>query len=348
MVLTACEQKVEDLKELSVIDAYGRTVYYKEDSNRFLCLGTGVLRLYSYVADINEIVGIEQIENDWGSKGRPYHYLFENKDYMIVGNGGVGATLDKEKILVANPDVIFISDFYDIDTIENLQNELNIPVVTVSYNDVAGNIFNELLYQSLLNIGTVTNHLERSEEVVTYMKDIKQDLINRTSNKESESTIYLGAQAYKGKHGIESSSGDFKIFDILGLNNIVSLNGFDTHVMLEKEVLLEWNPDVIIIDANGYQLVQDDIALNKEYYNALGAFASKEVYLQMPYNYYSTNIEISLANAYYIGSVMYSEAFDDINIEDKFDEISMFFLGLETYHQVSADYYGGYQVITLD
>jgi iron complex transport system substrate-binding protein len=330
----------------SIIDSYNREVEYKEDSSRYVCLGTGSLRLYTYIGDVSKIVGIENVESTWGSIGRPYNLVLDNiGDLPIVGNGGPLATLDAEKILMANPDVIFISDFFDIDAVNALQDTVQIPVIVLSYNDVAGDIFNDVLYNSMSIIGTVTGNENRSSEVIKYLKDTKVDLINRAIHTKVTDNIYIGGQAYKGKHGIESTSGDYKIFDILNISNVVKEAGILSHIIVDKEQVLEWNPDIIIMDANGYKLFEEDYKDNKEYYDQLQAFQNNQVYLQMPFNYYSTNIEIALSNAYYIGKVIHPENFTDIDPIEKYNEISRFFLGVNTYDEMKQDYYGGYQVI---
>lgn len=348
LVMSGCESNTL-VNTLTITDSYNREVTYKEDSSRYVCLGPGALRLYSYIADVNEIVGIENIEITWGSIGRPYNLVLNNINTLpIVGNGGLGASLDAERILVANPDVIFITDYYDLDAVNLLQETTNIPVVVLSYNDMAGDIFNEVLYESFKMVGTVTKNTERSTKIVEYLEHTKQDLLDRTSGVTVSPNIYIGGQAYKGKHGIESTSGDYKIFDVLHMNNIVKEAGISTHIIVDKEQILEWNPENIVMDANGYQMFIEDYNSNSKYYEQLTAFKNDTVYLQMPFNYYSTNIEIALANAYYVGCMIYPTIFEDIDPIDKYNEISMFFLGIETYDEIQKDYYGGYQTIEIE
>ena len=62
---------------------------------------------------------------------------------------------------------------------------------------------------------------------------------------------------------------------------------------------------------------------------------------------YTTNLEIALADAYYIGSVLYPEQFADLDPAEKFDELSNFFLGIDCYEQIAGQYYGGFQPVVL-
>ena len=79
------------------------------------------------------------------------------------------------------------------------------------------------------------------------------------------------------------------------------------HVFIDKEKLLEWNPDIIFIDENGLALVKDDYTKNPDFYNSLKAFKDGQVYGILPFNYYTTNIGTALADAYYIGKILYPD-----------------------------------------
>jgi iron complex transport system substrate-binding protein len=59
----------------------------------------------------------------------------------------------------------------------------------------------------------------------------------------------------------------------------------------------------------------------------LEAFKEGRVYGTLPYNYYHTNIAVALADAYYIGKVLYPDKFKDVDPEKKADEIFQVFLG---------------------
>ena len=56
------------------------------------------------------------------------------------------------------------------------------------------------------------------------------------------------------------------------------------------------------------------------------AFETGEVYLQMAYNAYYTNLELALANTYFGAKAIYPEAFADIDMKAKTNE-KMGFVG---------------------
>ena len=121
----------------------------------------------------------------------------------------------------------------------------------------------------------------------------------------------MGCQSSRGSHGIESTTGNYILFDALNIRNAAAEAGIPEYAMIDKEQILEMDPDRIVIDAGGYQILMDDYEANPDFYNSLTAFKEGKVYMQMPYNWYYTNIEIAIADAYYIGTSVYPEAFSE-------------------------------------
>lgn len=328
-----------------VTDLLGRSVEIPAGTDSYACIGPGALRLYCYVADDAQLAGVEEVEHSWGEEGRPYNMSIPNvAELPVIGPGGPGNAPDAEMLFSAAPDVIFTCYNSDVSSVDELQEKTGIPVVALSYGE--GRIFDESLYDSLSLIGKVTGNEDRAQEVIQYFEDAKADLSKRTEN-ETPERVYLGGQSYRGSHGIESTTGDYEIFEVLHADNVVRDAGIDAYVMLDKEKLIEMDPDVIILDAGGLSLVQEDYAANPEFYDSLSAFSNGNVYLQMPFNYYTTNLEIALSDAYYIGSVLYPDAFGDIDPAAKFDEISNALLGIDSYDKIASEYYGGYQKVVL-
>ena len=103
----------------------------------------------------------------------------------------------------------------------------------------------------------------------------------------------------------------------------------------------EWaekvDPDVIFVDFNGLSLINEDYASNPDFYNSLTAVQEGRVYSQISFRYSATNTELALADAYYMGKVLYPEEFADVDMAAKFDEIFETMLGVEdAYAQYQA------------
>jgi iron complex transport system substrate-binding protein len=82
-------------------------------------------------------------------------------------------------------------------------------------------------------------------------------------------------------------------------------------------------------------------------FSACKAFETGEVYLQMPFNAYYTNLEIALMDAYFDAAMAYPMHFSDVDLTAKYDEILSRFLGKTGYASLAAmsGAYGGFQKI---
>jgi iron complex transport system substrate-binding protein len=342
-LLSGCTSKSvvkvnSDSNTISITDMLGRDVLIKSAAKKVVAIGPGALRLYCYVGGVEKISGIEQIEKD-NATGRPY--ILANPsltNLQIIGAGGPNNSPDAEKILELKPDVIFTTYVSDKSAADNLQSKTGIPVVAISYGKVSA--FDPNVYESIKIIGKTIGDEKRAQQVVEFMKKCENDLDNRTkgiSNNQKPNT-YVGALSMKGLHGIESTQGNYSLFNAVHALNVVDETGRTGSFMIDKEKLIVWNPDKIFIDFGGLTIVKADYKKNLEFYKTLTAFNSGEVYSLLPYNFYSTNIDTAMADAYYIGKVLYPEKFKDIDIEKKANEIYKFLLGKEVYSQMTEDF----------
>lgn len=328
-----------------VTDMLGRKVTIPESAKTCVCIGPGALRLYCYVADKKNIAGVENIEAQ-SDEGRPYTMSFDNiKSLAIIGPGGPNNAPDAEKIFAAKPDVIFTCYNTEQSAVDELQDKTGIPVVAISYGE--GRLFDETVYKSLKLIGQITKNEKRAQEVIDYFEAVKKDLEARVKDV-TPVRVYLGGQSSKGNHGIESTTGDYEIFRVLNAKNVVNEKNITKYVMLDKEMLIELDPEYIIVDSGGLSLIKEDYKANPEYYKSLSAFKNKKIYLQMPFNHYTTNLDIAVADAYYIGSVLYPDKFKDVDPKAKFDEITNALLGVKVYDKIAATNAGGYQQVEID
>ena len=331
---------------IEVTDLAGRSVAIPAGADSFACIGPGCLRLYCYVAEKDQLAGVEDVEKTWGKTGRPYAMaLGDVEGLAAIGPGGPGSAPDAERLLASGADVVFSTYAMEPAEIQELQDKLSIPVVALRYG--AASLFSEEVDQSLDLFGQITGREERAQEVVNYFAQAKADLESRAAGAQDPPTVYLGCQSYQGSHGIESTTGNSPIFDALRARNVVAEAGIQGRVTLDKEKLLELDPDFLIIDAGGISILQEDYETNPDYYESLSAVKQGDVYLQLPFNYYGTNIEIALADAYYIGTVLYPDAFADVDPAGKFDEICQALLGIDAYETIAETYFGGYQRLEL-
>ncbi len=329
----------------TITDMAGRQVTVSVPAKRVVAIGPGALRLVCYAGGADRVVGIENMEKQQPA-GRPYILAHpELKNLPVIGQGGPDSTPDAEKLVSVRPDVIFVAYLVDKAKADELQAQTKIPVVVLSYGNKVP--FDEDVYRSIRLIGEVIGKEQRAEEVVSYLKGCQSDLQERTKGipEEKKPTVYVGALGMKGVHGIESTSAKYGPFVAIGARNVVDETGMQGSLMIEKEKLLAWDPEIIFIDEGGLSLVRDDYRKNRQFYQSLRAFKNGKVYGQMPFNYYTTNIDTAIADAYFAGKVIFPERFKDVDPAKKADEIYSFLLGKPVYQQMAKDY-GGF--IRLD
>jgi iron complex transport system substrate-binding protein len=336
-------------KTLAVTDLLGRTVTVPANPHKFVAVGPGCLRLYCYVGDVSKIVGVEQMEVTNGASGRPY--AMANPDLLklpLIGPGGPGNAPDPEKILGVNPDVIFTLYNSDTASVDELQSKTHIPAVSLSYGNTE--VFDPAVNKSLELIGKITGKEQRAAEIIQFFSKCQTDLNNRTKDIASKDKprVYLGAQSFRGNHGIESTSGIYSLFSAVNVRNAAAEVGITTsNILLDKEKLLDMNPDIIFLDAGGLALVQKDYQSNPQFYHGLSAFKNGKVYLQLPYNFYYTNIDVALCDAYYIGTIVFPDKFKDVDIVLKSNEIFKQMLGKDLYAEVAKENFGGFQQLSF-
>ncbi len=327
----SCDSQIN--KTHKITDAEGRKVIVPEKVKKVICSGSGCLRLLTYLNAHHLIVAVDGIE----VKGSPIDarpYAIANpqfKTYPVFGefrgydNAELIAGLDQQ------PEVIFKMLPGGGIKPDMLSSKTGIPVVSLVYGNVGYN--RHLLNQSLQIMGDVTGKKQRAEEVIAYIDSIINDLEARSA-KTSSLTCYMGGLGQSGPHGIQSTDPAFAPFAFLGLKNVAS-QGKDTeslsYLNISKEQLIAWDPDMIFIDISTLRLGTDINALaqlrNDPAFNHLKAAKNSRVYGLFPNNSYNQNIEVVLANAYYIGKIFFPEAFFDINPMKKAEELSVFFNG---------------------
>lgn len=326
----------QDAATRTVTDMLGREVKIPTEINSIICTGCGALRLVCYAQAQDYVTGVEDLEKTDTTKrayGHAYYDTF--KDLPSIGKGGgSGYTAYDEEIISLQPDIIFSA--YSSDALEQLAEKTGIPVVCVKYNS---SFLDTQIEDSLTLIGDILGKQERCNEIISYLKETREDLNNRTKDipDEDKPKIYSGAVTFGGGHGFGGTYGNFSPLVAINAINVADETGEESGFEVDLEEVVMWDPDIIFLDPGNMNLVNEEYAKNPDYFNSLRAVQEGKVYSMISYNYYTTNIEIAIADAYYAGTIIYPEQFSDIDIEAKTDELLKKFDGKAFYSDMKEE-----------
>ena len=207
-----------------------------------------------------------------------------------------------------------------------LQSKTGIPVVAIESSD---SLLDGKAYTAIEILGAVFGLEERSEELTAYLKNMETELAQRSSAEGEKPSVYVGAVSFRGNHGIEWTEANYAPLSLLSANNLADSLDQSVAFEIDKEQILSWDPDVILLDYAGMDLVREDYAADPAFYESLTAVQKGRVYAQIPFRSYAVNMEMALADAWYAGCVLYPEGFADVDPEAKTREILSTFLGAD-------------------
>ena len=345
---------------ITVTDMIGRQVSVNPGSyKRVVCIGAGALRMYSYIGDVSLLAGVEDIDNATAA-GRPAMFDSVARPYVLaygdtfnkLPSCGVGGPMaqaaDAEKILNCDPDIV-ISEFEDVDKSNALQQQLGVPVITLSSGSKG--VFDEKFYDSMELLGKIFGKEEKAAALIKFVTDEKAAIEDRVANisEENKPNVYICGLGNWGTADHLTTAENYISFQVAGIQNVVSGLGMQGIGPIEEEKFVELGEkmDIIIIDAAAIKNIKPLYAEDSTMFDTCKAWQNGEVYLEMAYNAYYTNYEISLVNTWFIAKTVYPEAFADIDLTAKTNEVTKMFLGAELAEEIFAcpSSFGGYQKI---
>ncbi len=329
-----------------ITDMLGREVEVPAIVNNIVALGN-TPRLITYLGLADKVVGYSGMNPEKTSPVCAYAYT--NKDRWanvpIVGTDAGGQTdYYPEEIIKVSPDIILAS--CPIELAQDLEKQIGIPVFVVKPDTILTREYD----QCLLLLGEVCGVQEKAQEVVDYIHACRDDLANRTKDipEDEKPDVLSAAATFKGVHGLESIRIKDAVMEAVGAKNLAAdVSDKSSCIIADMEQILAWNPEYIFLDSGGVGLVRQDAKEHPEFYEKLRAFEEGKVYQYPSSTAYYANLEIPLANSYFVGSVLYPEQFKDLNIRDKANEIMEYFLGIEDYMSILEESGHGYCAVEL-
>ena len=346
--------------EITVTDMIGRSVSIVPGSyKRVVCIGAGALRMYSCIGDVSLLAGVEDIDNTtlenrpkmFDSVARPYVLAF-GEQFAQLPSCGVGGPMaqaaEAEKILSCDPDIV-ISEFEDVEKSDALQQQLGVPVITLSTG--SRGVFDDKFYGSMALLGKIFGQEEKAENLVSYVKAEAAAISEKVANipDAEKPSVYICGLGNWGTTDHLMTAEQYVSFEVAGVKNVISGLGMQGVGPIEEEKFVELgeNMDIIIMDAAAVKNIQPLYAEDPTIFDTCKAWQNGEVYLEMAYNAYYTNFEIALINTWFIAKTVYPEIFADVDLTAKTNEVTKQFFGMELSEEIFAcpSSFGGYQKI---
>jgi iron complex transport system substrate-binding protein len=342
--------QIEAGSRITVVDGLGREVTVPRNPQAVICSGAGSLRLLSYLQVQDRVVAVDDMEGRRPRfDARPY--ALANPQFAQLPLFGEFRGHDNPELIAAldpQPQVIFKTfSSMGTDPLE-LERKTGTPVVVLNYGDLSN--YREDFYTALRTMALVMNREQRAEEVIAFFEAAIDDLDKRTADIPlgEKKSCYIGGIAYRGPHGFQSTEPTYPPFMFVNANNVAYSPGKSLaeleHADVAKEQIVVWDPGVLFVDVSTLQSDPQASAVyelqNDPAYTELKAVRAGEVYGVLPYNLYTGNYGSILADAYYVGKVLYPERFQDIEPASKADEIYSFLVGKAVFQQLNSAFQG--------
>lgn len=342
---------------VTVTDMIGRKVTVTPGSyENVVCIGAGALRMYSYIGDVALLAGVEDIDNTtlsqrpmmFDSVARPY-VLAYGDTFNKLPSCGVGGPMaqaaEAEKILSCDPDIV-ISEFEDVEKSDALQEQLGVPVITLATGSKG--VFDDKFTGSMALLGKIFAEEEKAANLVKFVADEKAAIEAKVADiaEEDKPSVYICGLGNWGTTDHLMTAENYISFEVAGIKNVVSGLGMEGIGPIEEEKFVELGEqmDIIIMDAAAVKNIKPLYAEDTTMFDTCKAWKNGEVYLQMAYNAYYTNYEIALLNTWFIAKTVYPEAFADVDMTAKTNQVTQQFLGSELAEEIFAcpSSFGGY------
>ncbi len=334
--LAGCTRQTTEPPDGSqVTDAAGRTVGLPRTVGDLVCIGPGVLRQAVYMGLTDRIAGIEDIPEP-AYDDIPYLLASpELTNRPTVGESGASRTGNPEQLLAVDPDVILFRG--DPGQAERLSTQTETPVVTVSFGRINDSPGRERLVDTWRLIGRVTGSHGRADALAAFLEEIVADLADRRADlsPDERARAYAGAFRYQGAHGLSTTRSDTTAFELAGVADAVGGLAVDrSAVSISYERLLVADPKRIFIDVMSVDRVRREITENPAL-RQLSAVQTGQIHPLLPVFRDMRNFGSILANAYYVGSVVYPDRFTDVDVARRAEMISTTLLGTPVYDAIT-------------
>ena len=327
----AAEQAAPDTP-IVIVDMFGREVTLPANIETIAAAGQSA-RILTYAGVADMIVGVTEMDKH-NDPHMPYTVVNAERfaGLAVIGSGGAGGgTTFVEELVVLAPDVIIGT--FDQTELDNIAAQTGIPTIGI----MMDGMFDQTFFDALELVGKVAGRTERSAYIIGLIQNWRDDLYQRTRDipDAERPTVYAAAVSFRGPHGITGTFGDYAPFEAIGARNVVGEEGITGFANIDIEQIAVWDPDIIFLNVANVNIVEEEFAGNRAFFEGLSAVRNGRIYPQLPFNFNGNNQEIAIANTFYAATIMFPEQFADIDPIAKADEIFTVMLGEPFYDRLA-------------
>ncbi len=344
---------------ITITDAFDREITIPDNPQKIAISGSGSMRYFVYLnVDLDRIVAVDYQDSSLFTRSNELRpYLLANpeiKNHSALGSAM--AVVDTERLLASGAEVLFMGGASSsrVEVADEITAKTGIPVVMFYVGDYVTK--GDQIRDTFRMLGKILHEDTRAEELIRYFSTIEEDLKSRVAGvaDEGKPTVYVCGISYNGAHGADGTDPAYLPFVLLNVKNAASgitETSQTGYAKVAKEQILAWDPDIIFVDLGTLTAAEGGAIYefqNDASYQGLTAVEKNQVYTVNPHTSMNVNHETSLANAYYIGKVLYPEQFADIDPAKKADEIYTYVVGGPVYDQLKANVQNlSYQKLTM-
>ncbi len=287
-----------------ITDMLGRNIDMPDQVNKVYSLSSSTTVIL-YMLAPDKMVG-------WDAQRSAEENLYMSPPYQnlpVLGGGKKDANY--ESIISSNPDIILMGHGGAVDDVNEIQQKFGkIPAI-----DVEGDNNLTSIVPSINFMGKVLGEQNNSEALVNfYSKVLKQVNSTVATIPENEKKKVYYAKDPNGLKTYARGAQHVNLINMCGGVNVVEAPVTKGEMGISMELILQWNPDVIITsDAQFYKSVYSN-----PQWQTINAVKNKEVYLvpQSPFNWFEgppgANTILGIP---WTAKVLYPDKFKDLDLK---------------------------------
>jgi iron complex transport system substrate-binding protein len=321
-VLAGCTQSSHPESDkppgmIRVTDFRGKEIILQQPASRIVCLmesalsGLYMLNAYSQLAGISTGVYNDSASQQYARLDERIH----NKTLPAAGNWDF---VNIESIVALKPDLVIIwaSQNESVSAIE----EYGIPVYGVdlqSFDDV---------FKEISDFGILTGRKGRADSLINYTKNEMEALSFASNGSSDKKTVYfIWAQGILETSGTKSTVNE--LIGLAGAKNVCLMP--QEHVVISKEKLLDYNPDIILMWHNNRQKPENLFELPE--FCRLKAVKNKKIFELPPVFWCDLwTLKYQLA-VKILAKECYPEKFQNMNLESEKCRMLQYLYGDRSY-----------------